>query len=104
MYYRETFDKSGMDSSYRIGFHTNRATKRLVIDSLIGMVREGAYCERATEACDELMTFEQKENGSCGAKAGYHDDVVMSRAIGLYVAASQAVYVVNRPRRVKHTA
>jgi hypothetical protein len=50
------------------------------------------------------MTFEQKENGSCGAKAGYHDDVVMSRAIGLYVAASQAVYVVNRPRRVKHTA
>ncbi|MBR5899173.1 MAG: hypothetical protein IKZ14_06900 [Muribaculaceae bacterium] len=104
MYYRETFDKSGMDSSYRIGFHTNRATKRLVIDSLIGMVREGAYKERAAEACDELMTFEQKENGSCGAKAGYHDDVVMSRAIGLYVAASQTVYVVNRPRRVKHTA
>ena len=104
MYYRETFDKSGMDSSFRIGFHTNRATKRLVIDFLIGMIREGAYIERATEACDELMTFEQKENGSCGAKVGCHDDVVMSRAIGLYVAANREMYVIDRSPRVKRLA
>lgn len=101
LYYRESFDRADGEVGLRIGFHTNRATKRLVIDNLIGMVRDGGYIERAAEACDEMLTFEQKENGGCGAKVGCHDDIVMSRAIGLYVAATHEMYVIDRRPRVK---
>lgn len=75
----------------RIGFHTNRATKSLIITNLIAMVRDGGYVERCKEACNELATYEQLPNGSYAAKAGCHDDILMTRAIALYVAMTTKV-------------
>ncbi len=99
MYYRENFDQMSGTAGYKLGFHVNRATKRLVINALIALARDGGYIERASVACDEMATYEQKANGSCGAKAGCHDDVVMSRAIGLYVATTRDLYVIDRRPR-----
>lgn len=73
----------------KIGFHTNRATKALVINDLIARVRDGDYIERDTSACDEMGVYELKSGGAYGAKAGYHDDILMTRAIGLYIARRQ---------------
>ena len=75
----------------RIGFHTNRATKSLIITHLIAMVRDCGYVERCTEACNELTTYEQLPNGSYAAKLGNHDDILMTRAIALYVASTTKV-------------
>ncbi|MBE6317742.1 MAG: hypothetical protein E7081_02070 [Bacteroidales bacterium] len=75
----------------RIGFHTNRATKSLIITNLVAMVRDGAYIERCNEVCNELATYEQLPNGSYAAKAGCHDDILMTRAIALYVASTTRV-------------
>lgn len=72
----------------RVGFHTNRVTKPLVIASLISAVREGMYTERDADACNELSTYENRPNGAYSARKGHHDDILMTRAIGLYVIST----------------
>lgn len=85
IYYRVSADGSGAP---RAGFHTNRATKQMIITELIAAVRDGGYIERDAEACDELSVYERRANGSYGARSGRHDDILMTRAIGLHVARS----------------
>ena len=69
----------------RPGFHTNRATKTALIDNLIALVRQGGYTERDPAACDELLQYETLPGGGFAARRGCHDDMLMSRAIALWV-------------------
>lgn len=87
VYYRR---RSELDNSQGIGFHTNRSTKPRIIDNLIAMVREGGYIERDSAACDELATYCRLPNGSYAARRGRHDDMLMTRAIALYVMNNNA--------------
>ena len=70
------------------GFHTNVRTKSAIIANMIAMVRDGTYIERDADACDEMMQYEVRPDGSYGARRGCHDDILMSRAIALWVHAS----------------
>lgn len=72
-------------TSTRPGFHTNTHTKPSMIANLIALVRDGGYIERDQEACNELLQYEMRENGSYGARRGAHDDILMTRAITLYI-------------------
>lgn len=72
-------------SSTRPGFHTNTHTKAAMIANLIAVVRNGSYIERDLEACIEMSQYEMRENGSYGARRGAHDDILMTRAITLYI-------------------
>ena len=72
------------------GFHTNVRTKAAVIANMIAVVRDGRYVERDPEACDELMQYESLPDGSYAARRGCHDDMLMSRAIGLWVHAQES--------------
>lgn len=74
--------------STRPGFHTNRATKTAIISELIAAVRDGTYIERDTAALDEYTTYEQLPDGTCAARRGCHDDILITRAIALYVSAT----------------
>lgn len=78
------FRQAPEGGSPRPGFHTNRATKQMIVTGLIGAVRDGAYVERDVAACDELLVYQRRPNGSYGARAGYHDDILMTRAIALH--------------------
>lgn len=73
----------------RYGFHTNVSTKNTVVSTLIEAVREGLYIERDERCLDELLTYERRQNGSFGAIIGAHDDMLMTRAIGLYVSSRE---------------
>ena len=84
LYYR--MDAAG--ASPLPGFHTNRSTKQMVINELVAAVRDGLYVERDTHACDELSVYEQLPNGSYAASSGHHDDILMTRAIGLHACRS----------------
>lgn len=75
--------RDGVPAKY--GFHTNAATKPMVIASLVKAVRDAGYIERDAMALDELLQYEQRPGGSYGAVAGCHDDILMTRAIGLYI-------------------
>lgn len=85
LYFRRACDPSSGNTVTHIGFHTNRTTKPLIINRLIACVRDKSYQENDDAAINEFAVYERKPNGSYGAKDGYHDDILMTRAIGLYV-------------------
>lgn len=91
VYRRQSFDRDTGTMGTRVGFHTNRATKALVISALIEAVRDGLYTERDPGACDELLTYEQRPNGSYAARSGCHDDILMTRALALHALHSAPV-------------
>lgn len=85
IYARTEPDKVRQNVPIKYGFHTNRATKPMVIDELNGVLREGAYIERDVRACDEMDTYEIKKDGTYGAVEGCKDDLVMTTAIGVWI-------------------
>ncbi|MDE6309345.1 MAG: hypothetical protein K2L81_04025, partial [Muribaculaceae bacterium] len=89
LYLRRSFDTVTGCATSRIGFHTNRATKGMVVDRLIELVREHGYVERDSVTINELLTYEHLPNGSYAARHGCHDDCLMTRAIGLSVAREE---------------
>ena len=79
LYYRDN-DKS------KPGFHTNVKSKNEAISNLIAYIRDKAYIERDNQAINEMIDYEILPNGrSYGARKGSHDDILMTRAIGLQV-------------------
>lgn len=89
LYVRRSRDAATRDrNETRVGFHTNRATKSVIITGLISMVRDGGYVERSATACNEMATYRQQPSGVYEATPPAHDDVLMTRAIALYVIAS----------------
>lgn len=75
--------REGLPRKY--GFHTNVATKPMIISTLIKVVREHLYTERDERCLDEYVVYEKKQNGTFGAIIGKHDDLLMTRAIGLHI-------------------
>lgn len=73
----------------KYGFHTNVSTKPMVISNLVKVVREGLYIERDERCVDEYLTYERRPNGSYGAITGKHDDMLMTRAIGLHICLNE---------------
>lgn len=69
----------------KYGFHTNVATKPMIISTLVKVLREQLYVERDERCLDEYVTYERKPNGAFGAIIGKHDDLLMTRAIGLHI-------------------
>lgn len=67
------------------GFHTNTHTKPAIVHHLIACVRDASWVEREDLACNELAFYEKKDDGSFGAVSGQHDDLLMTRAIGLWI-------------------
>jgi hypothetical protein len=67
------------------GFHTNVKTKPDIINNLQNVIRDKLYVERDSRCLDEYLTYEKKPNGKWEAIEGKHDDLLMTRAIGLWV-------------------
>lgn len=106
LYRRRTLDTLAQPMESKVGFHTNRHTKALVVAHLIALVRDSAYVERDPMALDEMAVYERDPSGRFAARAGCHDDIVMTRAIGLWVASQLPAPVDlsalthSRPRRL----
>lgn len=72
----------------KYGFHTNVATKPMVISVLVQTIREQLYVERDDRCLDEYLTYEK--NGTVYEAAdGKHDDLLMTRAIGLHICFNE---------------
>lgn len=82
---RQSPDEIRQGLPRRYGFHTNIATKPMIISTLIKVIRQSLYQERDERCLNELLTYERKQNGAFGAIDGKHDDLLMTRAIGLHI-------------------
>ncbi len=84
--YKNVFMRNTDSGGRKPGFQTNRETKPSAIYNLFAYVRDGSYIEHDNKALDEMACYELQPNGkSYGAASGKHDDIVMTRAIGLYI-------------------
>lgn len=86
LYARVPADKIKEGIPAKWGFHTNVSTKTLIVDSMVETVRELDYIEHDLDACHELNVYEKKKNGAFGARDGHHDDIAMTRFIGIYIS------------------
>lgn len=77
--------KAGTPTRY--GFHTNTATKPMIIANLVSCVRDKLWIEQSEYCCTELSLYQKNEKGQFSAPPGegMHDDVLMCTAIGLWV-------------------
>ena len=75
--------KKGIPRKY--GFHTNTASKPKIITELVKVIRDRLYIERDRRCLDEYYTYQRKANGAYEAIPGKHDDLLMTRAIGLWI-------------------
>lgn len=84
----------------KYGWHTNVLTKPMIISTLVKVIREGLYVERDERCLDEYLVYERKPNGAFGAIIGKHDDLLMTRAIGLHICLFEMPLpkIVERPQ------
>ena len=83
--YPHLYRRMGRHRQRLPGFQTNRKTKREAIYRLVAAVRDGTYVERDAAAVDEMSCYQLDAAGRFGAMPGKHDDILMTRAIGLWV-------------------
>lgn len=88
IYYRTDPQKIREGLPVYYGFHTNSATKTDLVTHMNRRFRELGHIERDSRALDEADYYEIKPNGSYGAVDGKHDDIYMSRGIGLVASES----------------
>lgn len=84
IYARTDPEKIRQGIPIKYGWHTNAASKPMMIDFLNGALRDDLYYERDERVFAEFDTYEIKENGRYGAVSGCHDDLVMATAIGVW--------------------
>lgn len=90
--------KQGLPRKY--GYHTNPLTKKVVIYNLKVVIREHLYIEREEACLDEYLTYIETDKGGFEATEGYHDDRLMTRAIGMQVC----LHEMDLPRIVKRNS
>lgn len=85
----------------KYGYHTNVKTKQEIISTLIKVIRDHLYTERDTRCLDEYLFYERKQNGAYGAISGKHDDLLMTRAIGLHICFNEMTIpqIINREQQ-----
>ena len=80
----------------------------MIISTLVKVIRERMYIERDERCINEYINYERKPNGAFGAIVGEHDDLLMTRAIGLHICffeMDMPRFVPrhqSQPRRRKH--
>lgn len=85
LYYRIQPETVKENWDGKVGFHTNKKTKPMIIDSLMSAMRDLEYEEMSIDAINEFDWYETKDNGSFGAIEGKKDDRVVSRAGAYYL-------------------
>lgn len=89
LYMRERKEADAMNRpTFMYGWHTNVDTKPKIIANLRSVVRERGYVERDEQCLDELLVY-IKNGRKYEAKSGYHDDLLMTRAIGLWISMEE---------------
>ena len=68
----------------KYGFHTNRSTKPKVINFMKECLRDDLWDEPSELCCAQMSSY-MEDHGKTDAEHGKHDDIVMSRAIGLWI-------------------
>lgn len=84
-----TPDQVKEKESVKYGWHMNRKSKYQAYDRYSKALREGEFVERSQYAINEMEWLLRTPDGKIEAIAGKNDDIMDTRAIGVYVALEQ---------------
>ncbi len=77
----EAPDKFTAKLTKKFGWHTNTLTRPLALGKLRAVMRQQPSCIRDRDTLEEMTTFVKNEKGKPEAAKGFHDDMIMARAI-----------------------
>ena len=89
VYLREVMTGAADEVTMVPGFLTDRATRPIIVDTLIGVMRDDVGSEVDLATLAEMTVFIRHKNGKKAAMEGYHDDLVMARAIATHISSRQ---------------
>ena len=89
LYQRKRYETTTREIQKVFGFETSRLTKPIILQSLVTTMRENVAAECDIATLKEMLTFVRKENGKQEAQEGYHDDLVMAKAIANYISLEE---------------
>lgn len=96
--------QKGITGAY--GYHTNHKTKPIIISNLQTYLSKDMYIERNLDALSEFAVYTKVGAGKYEAAEGYHDDMVMVRAIGLYISRFEMdipAIIQDKPKQFRKT-
>lgn len=85
LYRRESFDTLTKTYQEKVGWHSNRQSKTILITDLRGSFRDDLIIFRDLETLEELMHYVEID-GKLQAASGYHDDLVIALGLALQMA------------------
>lgn len=95
LYYRKTYDKKAKEWKKQIGFHTNKQTKKLLIQKMSEIIDNyellGEHINDIEIIKELKMYISNDETGTFEATEGEKDDRVMSYAINLLTSAEMSI-------------
>lgn len=87
IYEREIFNQRESKKTLKLGFHTNFATKNLLIEHMRNLFEKKFPKIRDNDVVDEMKTFiysNEAQMKGAGAQNGYHDDQIMSTLLAYW--------------------
>ena len=81
LYWHDEFDEMKHRSVRRLGWHTNAATRPIMVDGLVKAITKKHMQVLDPEFYAECMTFVRGRQGKPAAQSGCYDDRVMAAAI-----------------------
>ncbi len=82
LYKRESgYDEDFEEPTSHLGWKTDMRTKRIAIDTLIQIIREGINKDKDPVFIEEAFAYVRDDRGRTNAEEGEHDDTVMAKAI-----------------------
>jgi hypothetical protein len=75
------YDEDFEEPTSNLGWKTDVRTKRLAIDTLIKIIRDGINEDKDIVFIQEAFAFVRDDRGRMNAESGEHDDTIMAKAI-----------------------
>jgi hypothetical protein len=98
LYFRESMDTITKQKMEKYGWFTGSASRPLLVDALIILVRDNVDYINHLALIDEMLVFVRDDTGKPRAMAGKHDDLVMARGIAECIRTQQTVKVTEEEK------
>lgn len=83
LYRREIYDEITRKVTQKLGWYTDKNTKKQMIDTLAEAIRDNWIVIRSTILAGELRTYVRTSDGTTNAQEGCFDDTVMGAALAV---------------------
>jgi hypothetical protein len=101
MYTKRRADKPTGSYADRLGWDTTRATKGLLHEEAMALLREGTHGIRSLRLARQMETYVRRGSGRTGPIAGAHSDLLLAWMIAQTIASEKPPRADRKPGRIR---